>query len=65
MSWRTEVALRVVVLVIATVLLVTRLVQRDWFWAGLWAGGVALVTVELVRQLRARPDAGEGDGSGR
>lgn len=59
MSWRTEVALRVVVLVIATVLLVTRLVQRDWIWAALWAVGVALVAVELNRRVHERPDPSE------
>ena len=62
MSWRTEVALRVVVLVVATALLVARLLQRDWVWAGLWAVGVALVAAELVRQVRERP---ESSGTGR
>jgi len=42
---------------------VTRVVQGDWFWAGLWAAGVMLVALELVRQVRARSARGEGNGS--
>jgi hypothetical protein len=55
MSRRTDVALRVLVLVVATAFLVLRLVQRDWLWAGLWAVGVAVVAFELVRRVRERP----------
>ena len=54
-SWRNEGALGVVVLVLGTVL-VTRLVQRDQVWAGLWAVCVALVVVEMARRAQERPD---------
>ncbi|QBR93677.1 hypothetical protein [Nocardioides euryhalodurans] len=63
MSWRTDVALRAVMLVVATALLVTRLLQQDWVWAGLWALGVALVSVELVRALREGPGRTTGRGA--
>ena len=63
MSGSADVVLRVLVLVLATAFLVTRLVQGDWFWAGLWAAGVMLVALELGRQVRARSARGEGNGS--
>ncbi|WP_432477300.1 hypothetical protein [Nocardioides sp. GXQ0305] len=58
MSQRTDIGVRVLMLVVATAFLVVRLVQQDWVWAALWAAGAALVAAELVRRLRER--SGEG-----